>query len=1165
MNIALEKGLEHNISLFIIDSSKNAIDIARRKKEEKRLLNIPVLLVSSTLTNDFFQIDEIKNGTVDFIIKPVRKEILIGKVNLFLKLQENIDKIESEKKFRLLAENAKDMIYRMSFPSAQYEYVSPSSFKLTGYTPEEFYANSNIIFDSIHSDCIDYIKKKLENLLNGIISPYYEFKFIHKITGEVKWAHQRNAGVYDKTGDLIAVECIVSDITQKKELELDLIETKGKLNGMLHSIPDQMSMMDRQLNITWVNNVAKKLFGNDLIGRKCFKVYHGLEKPCRNCLVLKTFIDKKQHVYETEVISKDGKKYTFECISNVALTDKFGNPTDVIGLSRNITKQKISENKLIEKQSFLDCILDQSPYPTWISDLHGTMIRANPALKNLLNLKDEQLIGEYNALKDPQVKEQGLLQIVKDALEKGKTSDYSLTWNGNDTGKHSLKDAKKIHCEGTIFPIINKNGKITNAVITYKEISDRIEVEKAIKKEILFSNTVIQSLPGLFYIFEENSARFMRRNGNWTTVTGYSKDELDLLTAIDIVDDKKLCIARMQEVYDKGSSSMENLLLTKSGEKIPYFFTGARFLNNGKTYLVGVAIDLSERTKIEKALHESEEHYKNFFDNALVGLFRTRISDGMYISMNSKAAEQQGTVIENIVGKIRAVDQYKNKDQRNELLTKLKKFGEVHDHEVDLICYDGREMSISISVKAYPEKDYMEGAVIEITERKNAEKQLIELNNELKHMVFRDALTGVINRNPFKEFLNKKIANCKRNGQKLAILFMDLENFKQVNDLYGHDMGDFVLIQAAKKIDSITRENDLLGRIGGDEFVLCLDDIKSIDEVMLVANKINNAFTDNIKIYNSIINLTVSIGIAFFPEHGTSADELLKNSDIAMYIAKRKQRNTYQIYDLEHKDEIILEQALLKALDNNEFYLTYQPIVNSNGKCVFIEALCRWDNYIFGSISPTVFIPLLENNKDICHVGKWIFGEACKKINSINKHSEYKDIAISVNLSSIQVEALDFLNSFKHITEEIGVNSNNIIFEITEEKKIDNVEKISTAFTELKKEKFGHIALDDFGSGYSSLSNLIKLPIDIVKIDKFLIDNLKSLKYKDATLDMISLIKKLNLKVVAEGVETEEQFKMLEQIGCDYFQGYYFSKPVTNILEAIKENRGVFQNKQLTT
>ena len=439
-----------------------------------------------------------------------------------------------------------------------------------------------------------------------------------------------------------------------------------------------------------------------------------------------------------------------------------------------------------------------------------------------------------------------------------------------------------------------------------------------------------------------------------------------------------------------------------------------------------------------------------------------------------------------------------------------------------------------------------------------SEERIKKDNKKLEKLALYDDLTGIMNRNTFTELLNKNISRSKRTKCKLAILFLDLEKFKHINDIYGHDTGDKILIAATEKIKKNIRESDFFGRIGGDEFVICLNDINSPNDAVNIAGKINSTFSKKINIDGILIDLTVSIGISIFPGDGDNAAGLLKNSDIAMYKAKQKRNNTFQLYSKSHTHEVILEQALLNGLDNNEYSIHYQPIVDSRGQCISLEALLRWSNTEHGSISPSVFIPILEKNKVINKIGAWVFEEACKQIVLINKIKEFKNLKMSVNLSDMQMQDVNFIDNFASIMTKTAVNPKNIVLEITEKGGNHNIEKTLEILPVLAKRGLKFFALDDFGSGYSSFSSLTKLPIDIVKLDKSLIENLCSQKYSQTTLDLITLIRNMGFMIIAEGVETKEQFKKLSENGCEFIQGFYFSKPVPNIYEVLKKKNGRF-------
>ena len=436
---------------------------------------------------------------------------------------------------------------------------------------------------------------------------------------------------------------------------------------------------------------------------------------------------------------------------------------------------------------------------------------------------------------------------------------------------------------------------------------------------------------------------------------------------------------------------------------------------------------------------------------------------------------------------------------------------------------------------------------IEIKKRIENVLKIKNIDSEIQKVSFLDKLTGLINREPFIDLLEQKISLCKRNNEKFALLFMDIDNFKTVNDVYGHNMGDKLLKQLGIKLKKNLRCGDILGRFGGDEFILCANRINNIDEITTIANKIIDIFKEKILIDNIIINVGVSIGIAIYPNDATNVIDLMKNSDLAMYKSKSKRSNNFYIYNKKLEKKLMFEYALNQALEKNEFKIYYQVIVDNKEKGCFIESLLRWESTELGIISPNDFIYILERNKSIIEVGEWVFRESCLKLIDFNLKNKQKS-KISINISQIQLEDEFFIERVEKIIRETKINPKYIILEITEDLQIKNFNKIYQVLENLRKLKIGHIALDDFGSGYSSFSNLIKFPIDIVKIDKFFIDKFDDKKYINIVRTLIELIKKNNLSVVSEGIETELQYNLLREMGCDYFQGFYFSKPNENII-----------------
>ncbi len=415
---------------------------------------------------------------------------------------------------------------------------------------------------------------------------------------------------------------------------------------------------------------------------------------------------------------------------------------------------------------------------------------------------------------------------------------------------------------------------------------------------------------------------------------------------------------------------------------------------------------------------------------------------------------------------------------------------------------------------------------------------ITESNRVLEKMDFlahHDFLTGLPNRSLLEDRMRQAMARAARNRSKLAVLFLDLDKFKAVNDTLGHDVGDLLLKEVTQRVQGCLRAADTISRQGGDEFVILLEDVKDESDVTHIARKLRTAVAKPYRLANQNLNVTCSIGISLFPNDGESVADLLKHADVAMYDAKNHGRNDFQFYtermNAEALETMAVESALRQAIPGG-LRLHFQPQLCLVTKSVHgAEALVRWEHSELGSIGPARFIPIAEEAGLICDIGDWVLREACQVMKATG-------INMSVNLSPLQ---LSQDNIVERVAEALdGMAGYRLTLEVTESAFINDFEKTRKRLLALKRIGV-NLALDDFGTGYSSLSYLYQLPFDYLKIDQSFIRNAKNAPIVLAILDMSS---KLNLLTVAEGVETPEQVAMLEGNGCDVVQGYYFSKPL---------------------
>lgn len=440
------------------------------------------------------------------------------------------------------------------------------------------------------------------------------------------------------------------------------------------------------------------------------------------------------------------------------------------------------------------------------------------------------------------------------------------------------------------------------------------------------------------------------------------------------------------------------------------------------------------------------------------------------------------------------------------------------------------------------------------------ESQQILKNSEAKvqYLASHDTLTGLLNRRSLLEKLSNDLEN-DISGKFKVVIFMDLDNFKTINDSLGHSYGDLLLVEVANKLQSIQVEKKDVARISGDEFILVLHDIDSFAQIERLAERIVKDFEEPFKIGTKSLNVSASIGIAIYPIHATSAEDLLKISDMAMYRAKASGKKGYKIFDEGIKQEVEtrleIEQGIRDCLKRNEFELYFQPLYNTKlNKITSVETLLRTKCEALSKFSIGEIIHTAETTGQIIELDRWILKNACMAIQEINSRLQ-EEISISINISAVHIMQQDFVKSITSIIKESGVNPKIVELEITETSVMKSFD-INKEKLEKLKDIGLSIHLDDFGTGYSSLSYLNKLPIDHLKIDKSFIDSLLQTEKESRIVEtIITLAHNIGFKVVAEGVEEEEQFNLLKQYQCELIQGYYISKPrsFNDLIEFVRE------------
>jgi diguanylate cyclase (GGDEF)-like protein len=459
-------------------------------------------------------------------------------------------------------------------------------------------------------------------------------------------------------------------------------------------------------------------------------------------------------------------------------------------------------------------------------------------------------------------------------------------------------------------------------------------------------------------------------------------------------------------------------------------------------------------------------------------------------------------------------------------------------------------------VKGKIDSDTLHRSILYSIQRKKAEEtirglyeELKKMEEEVRHMAHHDPLTGLPNRRLFNSLLSLGFAQSRRHDTKLAVLFLDLDRFKDINDTLGHESGDQLLKEVAIRLKATVRASDTVARIGGDEFNIILPDVVRAEDISDVAQKIMESFRDTFMISGHEFNVTPSIGISIYPDDGHEMDALLKYADIAMYDAKKAGRNTYRFYNHEMNirstERIKLDSGLRLAIDRGDLYVHYQPIIDINtARIVCAEALVRWQHPDMGLLDAARFVSVAEETGFMSSIDEWVLTNVCSQVRTW-KESGITPVPVTVNLSARLFQNPELASKVSHIIEETGIPPFCLHIEITESTAMTNIGRTAASIKELAEMGL-NISIDNYGVGCSSLNYLKRLPVKRLKIDQsFIRDISTDSDDRDIINAVTAMAHKMDMKVVAEGVETEEQLSFLRRVGCDEMQGFLFSKPLT--------------------
>lgn len=992
-------------------------------------------------------------------------------------------------------------------------------------------------------------------------------KPIQVLKGLAKQLHQQNFDLHNplrgNTEQTAVGDVLVNTGKQLKQYIADVTDREQRLHITLQSIGDAVIVTDANGLITRINPVACRLTGwteGQALGQSLmsvFDIYNAnnnepIENPVSKVLETGDVVELSN---STLLLARDGTRYHIsDSAAPIRSTAESDAPIlGVILVFQDVSKQYQLRQELKQSVDFLQSMLRVSPSVTYVLDLlPGPIFRLSYVTESVEGITG---ISADFWLENPHNWQQHIhpedILGVMETLQRALSNDKPV----NNRFRFRHKDGHYLYVQDCLSASQTQEGmtQIVGVVL------DTSEQQHMLAENMLLGDILERSLNEI-YIVDAETMLFTRVNLGARNNLGYSMEELQTMTLLDITRD--MTQEQMQEIIEPLTNQelprlqFEATHRRKDGSAYQVSISlQSDFYDDRKVY-VAIVDDISERKQTEHALNLASMVFKNSNEGIIITNSENRI-----IRVNTAFTEMTGYAESEVLNqnpnllKSGKHDQHFYEDLWQSLQKDGRWSGEIYNRRKNGEIYL-QWLSITQVNNQDSHCQNFVAIMSDITKYREAEQRI----NFLAH---HDVLTKLPNRALLSDRIRQAVITNDRYGQKLALLYLDLDRFKFINDSLGHAVGDLLLISVAEKLKKQMRDQDTVCRTGGDEFIILLPDTDA-DGAAHVAQKLIEKMTEPFEIEDNQLFITLSIGISIYPDNGKDPETLNKHADTAMYRAKHAGRNQYQFFTEEMHSQIIhkleLEHALRFALSREQLYLAFQPQVDlSTNKISGAEVLLRWHYPPVGDISPLEFIPVAEETGMINPIGHWILDTAigqCKKWYD----DGHQDLVMAINISAVQFNNPMLVSTIVELLKTHDLPPKNLELEITESVAMFNMDLTIKQMQAMAAAGI-RLSLDDFGTGYSSLSYLKKFPINKLKIDQSFVFDMLDDPDDAAIVDaVITLAHSLGLKTLAEGVETHEHLLALKEKGCDLMQGFYFSKPISaddfeNMLVTQSENR----------